>query len=174
MKAIYKKNMPYFFSPADRVKYSADEMVDAYFGEKFHFSSNMFNENSPCACHHDTISDQPEFPSGITAMASLKKGETTRRTMRRGDGELCFVQYNHGDVVLMNPALYHGLLSLTKGPRYSLVLYNNRSTMKDPTGKMDINAASICKCCCFSGRRYLCTLEYLCNICLCSSSVVSC
>ena len=131
MKQLYMKYLKYFFSPADREKYGDKKLVDTYFGDLFHFSSNIFTPDSPCACHHDTLPWQPEFPSGITAMASLEKGKDTRRKMGRGDGELCFVhlgcnvQYNFGDVVLMNPKLYHGLLPL-KGPRYSLVLYNNR------------------------------------------------
>lgn len=138
MKNIYKKYLPYFFSPEDREKYNAEKMTEAYFGERFHFSSNLFTPNSPCACHHDTIPKQAEFPSGITAMASEKNG--LRRKMGRGDGELCFVhlgcnvQYNFGDVVLMKPSLYHGLLPL-KGPRYSLVLYNNRGTIDNLAGE---------------------------------------
>ncbi|GFH59308.1 predicted protein [Chaetoceros tenuissimus] len=130
MKAAYLAHMKYFFEPSARS--DPARMNEVYFGERFHFSSNLFDQNHTCAVHHDTKPLQKGFPSGITAMGLNEDG--TNRFLRQGDGELCFielgcnVQYNKGDIVLMDPMLYHGLLPL-KGPRFSLVLYNNRGTL---------------------------------------------
>ena len=46
MKKVYLDHMKYFFEPSERAVHTADEMNEVYFGKKFHFSSNLFDQNN--------------------------------------------------------------------------------------------------------------------------------
>lgn len=97
-------------------------MNKVYFRDTFHFSSKMFDQNNSRALHHDTTPNQKDFPSGITAMGVDK--DENHSHLKHGEGELCLielacnVQYNKGDIMLIDPELYLGILPL-HGQRFS-------------------------------------------------------
>lgn len=126
MKAISKQYLPHFVE--DWTPERESFINESFWDENLKMTTNMNDTKNQSAAHFDTTPVQYGF---FTMLTMLCDKDLSR------EGELAFpglgmrIQYGSGDVILMRPDLYHGVMSMvTKDlKRYSLVLYNNFTSL---------------------------------------------
>lgn len=122
MKCISQEYLPLFVG----VKGDPSHFNETYWDENLRITTNLLNLQNQSAGHFDTKPEQ----DGFFTMLSMQCDK-----ILEDEGELAFpemgirILYNIGDIILMRPDLYHGVLSMkSNSDRFSMAIYNNFST----------------------------------------------